>query len=242
MKSLVAGTFVLLAASPSVAAPMETVIYSLDGGKKSSAFPEGGLTANSSGQLFGTGSVGGLHDAGAIFRLTPPPKGKTAWKAENIFNFGGRTGGGPATTLAIDSAGNFYGALNDGGANGQGEIFELSPPADGGADWSEQILHSFGGQGDGEHLNDAMILDKAGNVYGTTFDGGAYNFGIAYELSPPAAGKKIWSETILHNFGNPAGDSDEPLAGLVADSQFNLFGAASHGGSHFEGSVFEVTP
>ena len=126
MKSLVAGTFVLLAASPSVAAPMETVIYSLDGGKKSSAFPEGGLTANSSGQLFGTGSVSGLHDAGAIFRLTPPPKGKTAWKAENIFNFGGRTGGGPATTLAIDSAGNLYGIMSD-----SCSVFRVAPPAAG---------------------------------------------------------------------------------------------------------------
>jgi len=166
--------------------------------------------------------------------------------------FSGPDGEGPGT-LTLDNAGNLYGTTLFGGNSdcnyGCGTVFELSPSA--GGKWSEKVLHSF------YHLRwpNGVILDQAGNLYGTTQYGGwskntycAYlGCGIAYELSRNANG--TWSKTTLHSFGNGS-DGVQPSGNLVLDPKGNLYGATAYGGINNEnyclaggcGTVFVVSP
>jgi uncharacterized repeat protein (TIGR03803 family) len=105
----------------------------------------------------------------------------------------------------LDAAGNLYGTTYGGGVHGFGTVFELSPMAGGG--WTETILHSFNNPGDGYTPVAGLVLDSAGNLYGTTVEGGRYNSGTVFELSPTAGG--VWTEKILHHFG-----SSRTMAGM----------------------------
>src|SRR5271169_6710488 len=105
-----------------------------------------------------------------------------------------------------------------------------------------QVLYSFGANGssDGALPKGKLVLDQQGNLYGTTYSGGANANGTAFELSPSTGGQ--WSETILYNFGsNPDGsDGAFPMAGLIFDSAGNLYGTTENGGTVW-GTVFELS-
>ena len=125
--------------------------------------------------------------------------------------------------------------------------FELIKPHPGG-NWTEQVLHDFGGDNDGFAPYAGLIFDAAGNLYGTTYyggtsgqhcNGGSERCGIAFELTPSAGGG--WTETVLHDFGNGS-DGADPYAGLILDSVGNLYGTTQHGGANGYGTVFELTP
>jgi uncharacterized repeat protein (TIGR03803 family) len=103
----------------------------------------------------------------------------------------------------------------------------------------ETVLHNFNGPGDGAEPEGALLLDKAGNLYGTTVRGGTDLGGIVYELSPAGSG---WTERILHNFNPNAQDGSTPLGKLVMDSKGNLYGTTSLGGGRKLGTVFELSP
>jgi uncharacterized repeat protein (TIGR03803 family) len=84
-----------------------------------------------------------------------------------------------------------------------------------------------------------VVLDSAGNLYGTTPIGGAYfDQGTVYELSPNAGG---WTETIVHSFGNGT-DGSRPTGGLIRDASGNLYGTTTGGGAAQQGTVYEITP
>jgi uncharacterized repeat protein (TIGR03803 family) len=163
-----------------------------------------------------------------------------------LHSFSGLDGFFPDARLTADASGNFYGTTYEGGTNDTGTVFELSPQAGGG--WTEKVLYSFGpnGSGDGLGPTAAVILDAAGNLYGTTAYGGAGG-GIVFELTPQANGS--WTEKILHSFGLP-GDGHTIFAGLIFDSAGNLYGTAGGGGSGTHcsssstpcGMVFELSP
>src|SRR5580704_736311 len=109
---------------------------------------------------------------------------------------------------------------------------------------SLKVLHKFSG-GDGEFPYYApLVFDKAGNLYGTTYYGGDVNSGCGYgcgtvfEMSPKKNGG--WSETVLHTFAKNSGDGTLPAAGLTFDAAGNLYGTTSEGGTHNEGTVFEL--
>jgi uncharacterized repeat protein (TIGR03803 family) len=132
--------------------------------------------------------------------------------------------------LTPDGAGNFYG-VDEGsnGAFGSGAVFELSP--NGSGDWSYTTVYSFCSQPscvDGATPIDSVIFDSLGNLYGTTFGGGAYGAGVVYELSPTGSS---WTETVLANL---SGGASGPLTGLTMDPSGNIWGTGWEGGWVFE--------
>ena len=110
------------------------------------------------------------------------------------------------------------------------------------AQWNEKVLHNFTNNGtDGFFPTSGLIFDAAGNLYGTTFNGGAYNrFGTVFELSPVPGGG--WTETVLHSFNNDGTDGWTPTAGLIFDAAGNLYGTTGSGGAYHGGTVFELSP
>ncbi|HEY6765295.1 MAG TPA: choice-of-anchor tandem repeat GloVer-containing protein [Candidatus Sulfotelmatobacter sp.] len=103
-----------------------------------------------------------------------------------------------------------------------------------------KVLYSFTGGTDGGGVWSGVVMDKQGNLYGTTSGGGAYGYGTVFELSPNSDG--TWAETVLHSFKNGDPDGQEPDANLIFDAAGNLYGTTPTGGKHNVGSVFELTP
>jgi hypothetical protein len=142
--------------------------------------------------------------------------------------------------LALDDAGNLYGTDNEGGSHGYGDVFEFSPGPNN--SWIKMVLYSFTGTTDGRFPNGALILDRNGNLYGTTQQGGGgpcggnEGCGAVYKLTKSHKG---WTMRAVGLPGNTAGSY--PLAGLVFDSIGKLYGTASQGGKD-NGTVFEIIP
>lgn len=161
-----------------------------------------------------------------------------------LYNFIGGTNGS-VSGLTSDGAGNFYGTTFGGGVYGSGTVFELSPNGSGG--WNETVLYNFTGGADGSSPESPVIMDSAGNIYGTTIYGGApgcytgASCGVVFELSP-AGGS--WTETVLYAFPNDEAEGFWPVGGLIMDSAGNLYGTTTFGGSNGlkGGTVFELSP
>jgi len=136
--------------------------------------------------------------------------------------------------VILDSKDNLYGTTTLGGAVGAGTVFKLSRTE------TETILHSFTGGADGIFPQAALILDKNGNLYGTTEYGGSFDLGTVFELTPTGM------ETVLHSFANDGTDGIYPLAGVAIDTAGNLYGTTVEGGGgNCEGGcgvVFKIVP
>jgi uncharacterized repeat protein (TIGR03803 family) len=150
---------------------------------------------------------------------------------------------GPDAGLIFDSAGNLYGTTRGGGGSqfsaDSGTVFELTPGTNG--TWTETVLYNFCSLSactDGAYPEAGLILDGAGNLYGTTQGGGSYSSGTVFRLAPGRNG--TWSETVLHSFNS--GDGGWPFAGMIFDGAGNLYGTTYSGGSHGDGTVFQLTP
>jgi uncharacterized repeat protein (TIGR03803 family) len=146
-----------------------------------------------------------------------------------------------------DAVGNLYGATEDGGANGDGTVFKLAPPATSSGTWTETVLYSFCAVKsctDGEEPQAGLIRDAAGNLYGTTKDGGVIGDGAVFKLAPPALPGGQWTETVLHSFCILDGckDGEYPEAGLVQDAAGNLYGTTENGGANDDGVAFKLAP
>jgi uncharacterized repeat protein (TIGR03803 family) len=207
----------------------ETVLYSFTGGSDG-AFPQAGLIADSSGNLYGTTSAGGASGGcgepgcGTVFKLSPSGT-ETVLYAFKGFPSDGQ---GPAGLIA-DSNGNLYGTTQVGGTrvvfcpSGCGTVFKLSPGG------TETVLYAFSSFGDGAHPYAGLIADSSGNLYGTTYDGSApcseaAGCGVVFKLSPDG------TETVLYSFTGGS-DGGSPFAGLIADSSGNLYGTTAVGGA-----------
>lgn len=152
-----------------------------------------------------------------------------------LYNFtGGADGGGPWAGLVADSSGNLYGTTKDGGymsgcrQGGCGVVFKISPSG------TETVLHAFTDSPDGSRPYAGVVLDATGNVYGTTWTGGAYGNGTVFKIDPSG------NETVLHSFaGGP--DSCNPYAGVILDKKGNLYGTTdSQCGAPNQGTVFKI--
>jgi hypothetical protein len=222
----------------------ETTLYKFLRGTRPNLPPDpSGITVGPEGVLYGAGKSGGNASGdGFIFQLTPPKQAGVAWAYKVLYEFDGNSDGtGPTGYFVFDHKRNLYGTTIEGGANYQscdiwcGTAFELSPPAEKGGAWTKTILHSFGGSAtDGVYPYPGLIIDKDGNLYGSTY----VNNGIVFELSPPAAGGP-WTETILHSFTSSP-DGSGPL-GLAWGPNGILYGVTWHGGSE-GGTVFQMKP
>ena len=204
----------------------EKVLYAFNNNGKDGLYPYAGVI-DAAGDLYGTTYTGGAHNGGTVFELKPKAGG--GWTEKVLHSFGdGKDGTSPHAALIIDAADNLYGTTVFGGADGSGTVFELTPKA--GGEWAEKVLHSFGRGKDGASPYAGLIADAAGNVYGTTTDGGAGGLGTVFELTK-RDGK--WAEKMLHSFNGR--DGEHPYASLVFDGSGNLYGAT-------EDTIFELTP
>ncbi len=206
-------------------------------GKNGSA-PLGRLLLDASGNLYGTTSTGGPSKVGTVFRLTPPPKGKTDWTLKTLFAFNAKNGYGPSSGLIMDAAGALYGTTVSGTVD-DGTVFKLSPPAPGKTAWTLKTLVVFDGS-DGNAPGGGVVMDKAGKLYGVTKSGGSWYDGTVYRLTPPASGKTTWTLDTLVHFNGANGDS--PRGDLVLDKSGALYGTTSAGGAADKGTVFKLTP
>jgi uncharacterized repeat protein (TIGR03803 family) len=217
----------------------ETTIYNFGFTSNNGALPCAGLIFDAAGSLYGTTMVGGDQAGdGTVFKLTRGPGGVWAQTVLHRFDRNAGDGYAPHAALTFDAAGNLYGTTEHGGAYEMGvggTVFKLAPGANG--TWKETILHSFNLRSkDGAAPHARVILDKAGNLYGTTAGGGMYLVGTVFKLTPNASGE--WTETVLHHFGRT--EAAGPMSGLVFDAQGNLYGTANGGGGGLGGAVFEI--
>jgi uncharacterized repeat protein (TIGR03803 family) len=141
-----------------------------------------GLIFDAAGNLYGTTLFGGTGKAGTVFKLTPTSD--DVWTETILHDFGSGTAEyGPSGALVFDTAGNLYGATNASGIYNYGTVFELSPAGHG--KWTGRVLHDFNNNGkDGYQPGAGLILDAAGNLYGTTNFGGLYGDGVVFEITP----------------------------------------------------------
>jgi len=214
----------------------ERVLHSFSGLDGWGPFRES-LIFDGARNLYGTTASGGTSysGSGVVFKLAP--NGDGSWTESVLYNFsGGSDGDGPLSGLTFDGAGNLYG-MAGGGTGGTGVVFKLAPNTDG--SWTESVVHNFDHDKDGEGPQAALIVDSAGNLYGTTFDGGPGLGGVVFKLSPELDGS--WSETVLHSF-SPGAGGYFPRCTLVFDKAGNLYGTTSAGGAQGFGVVFELVP
>lgn len=207
----------------------------LDGGGPNS------VVFDSTGDLYGTACCDGVNAQGTVFKLSPVPGG--GWHFTLLHALTETDGAYPGAGLVFDSLGNLYGTAQEGGdasncitrpEDGCGVVFELSPTV--GGNWHYSVVHAFTGQ-DGEGPLDALAVDARGNLYGTTFSGGASHAGVVFKVAKTGS---TWRETVIHTFtGTPDGSS--PYGGVTLDSLGNVYGTTQVGGSSGNGIVFELS-
>lgn len=218
----------------------QTVLHRFTKKVKNGIYPDSSVILDQDGNLYGTTSEGGINDAGTVFELVRPAGGEKKWQQIVVHRFtGGADGGTPHGTLVFGADGALYGAAGFGGNSGAGLIYRFAKNSKG--KWKETVLYNFGNGADGGYPYCTPIFDQAGNLYGTTLNGGNAGNGVVFELSPPASGQKNWTETVLHSF-DASGDGAEPRVGVIMDGGGNLYGTTETGGSIGYGAVFEVSP
>jgi uncharacterized repeat protein (TIGR03803 family) len=200
----------LIAANPALA-QTEAVLYNFNS-NPDGANPQSRLTLNG-GNLYGTTHGGGLG-SGTVFELTP--NGSGGWNESVIYNFcpvaSCADGANPTYAyVTFDSQGNLYGTAYAGGANGFGVVYKLSPGQSG---WTESVLYSFANTPDGANPVNGLIMDAAGNLYGTTYGGGNGGNGTVFEMSPSGGS---WTEKVIYEI-------HANYAGLTMDGAGNIFG------------------
>jgi len=222
------------------------VLYQFTGGADGSN-PLDDLVRDSAGNLYGATFDGGSTGHGTIFELSPESNG--TWTFHLVYSLCSRakctdgTNGEESATVTPDNHGNLYGTTPHGGhvpcdfyAEGCGVVFKLTHTTTGA--WTYQRLHAFcsmAGCLDGSTPVGGVVLDAAGNVYGTTLSGGASRAGTLFRLSHVLGGP--WTEDVLYSFCAlpDCADGMGPLGNLVLDSAGNLFGTTPS-------VIFEVTP
>ncbi|HEX3431732.1 MAG TPA: choice-of-anchor tandem repeat GloVer-containing protein [Rhizomicrobium sp.] len=225
----------------------EKTLYSFCANCRRGSNPYAGVIADSAGNLYGTTRSGGNERSsycqpqgcGTVFEVT------TDGKETVLHTFGARRdSAGPHAALYEDGAGNLYGTTVGGGGKGCGgygcgTVFKVAP------DGTETILHAFkGGRQDGTNPYARLIPDSAGNLYSTTYQGGAYARGTIFRIATDG------TFSLLYSFKGH-GDGEFPETGLLLDASGNLYGTAVFGGTgivhrryhgpHGGGTIFEFS-
>ncbi len=218
---------------------IEKILHTFTG--SDGAGPMLGMTMDSQGNLYGTTAFGGAFGCcGTAYELSPGSNGTWTEKVIYDFSVGGFSLGGiPWGGLVLDSKGNLYGTTLSGGSSFQGTVFQLAPGANG--TWTYTVIYNFTGGADGGNpFASTLIVDASDNLYGTVENGGAYGYGVVFEMV--AASNGTWTQKVLHSFkgGN---DGIYPFANtLVMDPSGKLYGATVSGGAHDFGVVYQLTP
>jgi uncharacterized repeat protein (TIGR03803 family) len=208
-----------------------TTLYEFTGPSTDGAYPEAGLVRDETGNLYGTawgGGSGACDDefgdvgCGTVFKVD------TSGKETTLYSFTGQSDGGyPFAELVLDAAGNLYGTTSHfGSSGGCGTVFKLDTSG------KATVLHSFtGGTTDGCYPYGGLLRDQAGNLYGTTLEGGGtgcYGEGCGVVFKLDTTG----TETVLHSFaGYPSDGALPDFTSLLMDQKGNVYGVTSEGGS-----------
>jgi len=205
----------------------ETVLYSFAGGTDGEN-PIAGVVGDKAGNLYGTTEGGGCSsDCGTVFKVS------NAGKETVLHSFAGGTTDGcePEGFLLRDQAGNLYGTTYMGGSSKSGTVFKLDTTG------KETVLHNFAGYpSDGAYpLFNGLRMDTKGNLYGTTYEGGASGEGTVFKLS------KNGTETVLYNFAGGTADGCQPLGSPAMDKNGNLYGTTEQCGYSHHGIVWKVS-
>jgi uncharacterized repeat protein (TIGR03803 family) len=196
----------------------ETVLHAFANFAPKGSSPYSGVIRDSAGNLYGTTSNGGTASMGVVYRVNP------AGQETVLYSFkGGTDGSFPQAGVIGDSTGNLYGATEGGGTANAGVVYKVNQAG------QETVLYTFTGGADGSNpYAGSLIRDWAGNLYGTTLDGGSgvgfAGFGVVYKVD--TSGK----ETVLYTFTGGA-DGGYPTAGVIRDPAGNLYGTATSGGN-----------
>lgn len=239
---------IVTAMGPTALGQTFTVIHNFTGGVDG-ANPSAGVTIDANNNIYGTTFAGGgVGRFGTVFSLDNDGGG---WTLDVLYAFaGGQDGAGPAARLIIGQDGILYSTTSAGGGGpclqsngyrGCGTVYSIRPPAQAPAtvvfDWSSTILYRFSGS-NGSYPQGELTFDQAGNIYGTTADGGSAGLGLIYSLTPSNGG---WAQSILYQpQGN--GDGAYPWNGVVFDQSGNLYGTFTDNGPHGYGAVYELAP
>ncbi|HTU00801.1 MAG TPA: choice-of-anchor tandem repeat GloVer-containing protein [Candidatus Sulfotelmatobacter sp.] len=209
-----------LAVTQSSQAQTYTVLHNFTGGQDGGN-PYAGVTLDGAGNLYGTTTTNNNGGPGSIYKLTHRSGG---WTFATLYDVGG------FGAVSVGPNGTLY------GINNYDAVFNLQPPPhflpNLLATWIETTLYanpagSYSG----------VVFDRAGNIYGTTYDGGSYGGGTVYELSPSNGG---WTASVIYSFGDGA-DGQFPIAGLLLDASGNLYGTTEQGGAYGYGTVYELS-
>jgi len=198
-----------------------TVLHSFTGEPDGNS-PYGALVMDSAGSLYGTTRHGGSAQRGSVFKID------SAGNESVMASFTGGEGDEPMAGLIEDSAGNFYGTLLSGGDDDNGDVFKMDPTG------KLSTVYQFGGGKRGVNPYGALVMDSAGNLYGTTFQGGIYQYGEVFKFDTTG------HATVLHSFSGK--DGAFPYAGLYMDASGNLYGTTIGGGPNSAGVIYKITP
>jgi uncharacterized repeat protein (TIGR03803 family) len=220
----------------------ETVLYSFCpggiGNCTDGQIPFAGLLQDAAGNLYGTTYSGGANNGGTVFKLDDTGHETVLYSFCSVGGANCTDGKTPQAGLIQDATGSLYGTTSSGGANSGGTVFKLDDTG------HETVLYSFCSVGganctDGKSPEAVLIQDAAGNLYGTTYSGGASGYaGTVFKVDSTG------HETVLYNFCSEGGgnctDGYAPGAGLIQDAAGDLYGTTIVGGANGLGTVFKV--
>ena len=220
-----------------------TVIHNFSGAADGEN-PDAGPILDTHGNLYGTTSESGPGGIGTVYKLTPI---NGSWVLSMLYSFrGGNDGGEPYAGVTLGPDGTLYGTTTQyGGSGANGTLFNVKSAARAVCvsvvcPWGETTLHSFSPvNDDGQTPYGNVVFDSHGNLYGTTYQGGLHNGGTVY-MGTHSGG--TWNVSVIYSFANNPSDGYYPYAGLVLDSNGNLYGTTQNGGAYNSGTVFELSP
>jgi uncharacterized repeat protein (TIGR03803 family) len=204
---------------------VESVLYSFGSQTNDGAYPYGGVVLDKLGNLYGTTTIGGVHNKGTVFEVTP------GGVETVLYSFAGGTDGcNPDAGVVLGKKNVLYGTTTACGSSNNGIVFEVTQAG------VESVVHTFNLDGtDGILPYAGVVLDKEGNLYGTTYQGGVNDAGTVYKLTPAGA------MTILHSFSFLGTEGYYPQSSIVFDKLGNIYGTTTYGSGNL-GTVYEITP
>jgi|GEM_PF-763418 len=187
---------------------------------------EDGLVEASDGNLYGTTSQGGTSNLGTVFRIT------TNGAFIKLVDFNVSNGANPYAGLMQASDGNLYGTTFYGGTNDYGTVFQMT------TNGTLTTLVSFKGTyPNGFHPFAGLVEGKDGNLFGTTYRGGAGGLGTVFKVTTNGA----LTTLVSFNGSNTNGNGAAPVAKLLCGADGNLYGTTAEGGTNASGTLFRLT-